>query len=111
MTVKSVIVSAMGVWVFLCPLLCMAGIACHNCGDCDVSLCSHEEECADDPCPDLFVASRCHRDNPVDSDTLSFLPQLCFDPDSFTQECVTATPTSCSTTGLQVHESDLPLLN
>jgi len=65
---KGIFLTAVGIWVFLSPMLCLSGLAAHACGDCGESLCSHEEECADDPCLDVFIgSSSCREESSVPS--------------------------------------------
>jgi len=109
---KRILLTTLGLWVFLSPMLCLAGVASHVCGDCDVSVCSHEEECADDPCPDLFVTSWSYRDDSVTFFTSEVVPNRNFDPDVCPDESLTAgLPPDGFSPNLQVFVSDLPLLN
>lgn len=101
-----------GYWLVLAPMLCLAGVTIHSCADCDVSVCSHEEECAEDPCPDLFVGATSTRGDSITLCSSEDAPKCGFDP----HECVRAgcvadpAPVEFSSNLLAV-DSDLPLLN
>ena len=109
---KGPILTAISLWMFLSPLLCLAGVAGHPCGDCDVSLCSHEEECADDPCPDLFLGSWSYREDSVAASVAALHWHLDLDPHSILPVgLLQGFLRAGSTPNLQIFESDLPLLN
>lgn len=108
---RGFLLTTIGLWVLALPVLCLAGVTAHPCGDCGVSLCSHEEDCAEDPCPGTYISSSAFRGDPSGPSASAafahsgFLPHPELWP-GFLSEF----PPNASAPNLHVHSSDLPLL-
>lgn len=98
------------VWVLAIPMLCLGGVFEHACTDCDQEeVCSHEEDCPDDPCGKSVATTRTSNDV---ASTIALAPAVIVNVDDRPLEAsdhLTYTPPRAER-NLPRPISDLPLL-